>query len=296
MESRKSTRDLLGGDRQVSARTLRAAALAALAVLVGGVLAACGGEPSSAPSSASPSAPPSAAAPPPAPKQGGCYNLSYNQAVAPTAAGTPVSCKARHTTETYSVGTLRNVVDGHLVAVDSETVAHQVATDCPRAVTRYLGGDAEDLRLSMLRPVWFTPTIADSEKGAAWYRCDLIGIAGPKKLISLTGSLKGALDSDSRSEAYRMCGTAKPGASGFARVPCSADHAWRALTTIDLGHGKYPGEKSVNESGADDCRSAATKAADLGDKGGTVQWSWEYPSAQQWAGGQTYGICWTPDS
>ena len=173
-------------------------------------LAGCGGgEPKSAPSpsSAPPSASASAAS---SPKEGACYNLTYDEALAPTAGGTAVSCKGKHTTQTYAVGRLRNVVDGHLVAVDSEQVAAQVAEACPNKVTKYLGGDADDLRLSMLRPVWFTPTIKESEAGANWFRCDVIGIAGPKALMTLKGNMKGVLGDSDTAEPFRMCGTASP--------------------------------------------------------------------------------------
>ncbi|MET8519866.1 septum formation family protein [Nocardioides sp. NPDC004968] len=270
----------------------RSAPLWGALVVVGAMaLAGCGGgEPKSAPSPSS--APPSASASAaPSPKEGACYNLTYDEALAPTAGGTAVSCKGKHTTQTYAVGRLRNVVDGHLIAVDSEQVAAQVAEACPNKVTKYLGGDADDLRLSMLRPVWFTPTIKESEAGANWFRCDVIGIAGPNALMTLKGNMKGVLGDSDTAEPFRMCGTASPKSESFKRVPCSLKHTWRALSVIDLGSGKYPGEAKVNSAGAEDCKAAAAEVADDPLK---YEWSWEFPSAEQWQGGQTYGICWAP--
>ena len=39
----------------------------------------------------------------------------------------------------------------------------------------------------MLRAVWFTPTVAQSDRGADWFRCDVIAVAGTEKLAPLTG-------------------------------------------------------------------------------------------------------------
>jgi hypothetical protein len=117
--------------------------------------------PSSDPSSSEGSSAPSAAAVR-VPEAGACYRLGYDQAVAPTASGAPVRCAGPHTAVTYAVGSLDVVVDGHLLAVDSRRVQEQVARTCPDRLAGFLGGSTDALRLSMLRSVWFTPTVAES--------------------------------------------------------------------------------------------------------------------------------------
>jgi hypothetical protein len=89
-----------------------------------------------------------------------------------------------------------------------------------------------------------------------------------------------------------MCGTAEPGTAAFDRVICSAEHSWRAVAVVPLAEGGYPGEKQVRAAGEGPCRDAGAAAAeDTLD----YQWGYEWPSAEQWSGGQHYGRCWAPD-
>ena len=88
---------------------------------------------------------------------------------------------------TFFVGDLDQTVDGHLLAVDSDLVQEQVAEQCPPRLDGFIGGSTEDRRLSMLRPVWFTPTIEESDAGARWFRCDVVALAADGELAPLTG-------------------------------------------------------------------------------------------------------------
>jgi hypothetical protein len=233
--------------------------------------------------------PPARAAAVPAPKNRTCHDLTYAQAVAPTTTDAPVPCRAGHTSQSFAVGRLTTEVGGHLVAVDSPRVQRQVRTACPRRLAPFLGASTERLRLSMLRAVWFTPTVEASDQGADWFRCDVIAVAGDQRLAPLTGTLKGALHGDA--DDYAMCGTAEPGTKGFQRVLCRERHSWRALRTIDLGTGSYPGASAARAAGQGPCQEAGRSVAkDALD----YRWGYEWPTAQQWAAGQTYGICWAP--
>lgn len=263
--------------------------LLALAALVAG----CGGgDPKPVAHSSAPAPSPSTATPVPAPAADACYPLTFQQAVAPTSAVKPRACTRPHTSETYDVGRLANVVGGHLVAVDSARVQQQVTQACSKPLTRYLGGTIRSLRLSMLRPVWFTPSVDESEQGASWYRCDVIAVAGPDKLMRIKGRLKGALGNEQTADRYAMCSTAKPGNADFTRVPCSAPHRWRAISTVDLPPGKYPGEKAAADASVSVCRDAARQLATDQLK---FEWGHEWPTAKQWNAGQTYDICWAQD-
>ncbi|WP_182523725.1 septum formation family protein [Nocardioides dongkuii] len=270
------------------------------AVLLGSLLSGCSGseepgdpEPSTSPSAdgASPTARPSAAAVP-APETGACYRLTYAEALAPTVDAEPVPCARRHTARTFAVGELDTVVDGHLLAVDSARVRRQVATTCPRRLGGFLGGTEDDRRLSMLRAVWFTPTLEESDQGARWFRCDVIAVAGPDRLAPLARRVAGALGRPAGRDRYGMCGTAAPDAPAFARVVCSAAHSWRAVAVVDLPAGRYPGAGAVRQAGQTPCedagRAAATDPLDF-------RWGYEWPTPAQWADGQTYGLCWVPD-
>lgn len=268
-----------------------AGVVAVLALVVG---CTSGDDPDPAPSaSASPAA---QAAPPPAPPEpGSCHRLTYEEALAPTDASRPVDCAKPHTSETYAVGRLQTERDGHLLAVDSAAVQAQVAGRCPDRLGRYVGATEEQLRLSMLRAVWFTPSVEESDAGANWFRCDVIAIAREDRLARVRGTVKGLMATPEGRTSYAMCGTAEPGTAEFERVPCGEEHSWRAIRSVTLeGRGKsekYPGEEAVREAGQSPCAEAAREIA---EDALDYEWGYEWPTRAQWAAGQTYGRCWAP--
>jgi hypothetical protein len=189
-------------------RTAAAAALLALVALAGsgcqggsadsetgssassGTPTASANETTSETTGATPSATPTPAQAVPTPPNRACYDYRYPAAIAPVTHGDPVPCAMRHTAMTFSVGQLDTVFDGHLVSVDSDRVRAQIASACPRAFEVFVGGTPETRRLSMLRPVWFTPSVKESDAGADWYRCDVVALAADEQLAPLTGRLQ----------------------------------------------------------------------------------------------------------
>ncbi|MFS3128851.1 septum formation family protein [Nocardioides sp. Bht2] len=244
--------------------------------------------------SASPTVARTALTPPPPPKVGACYQLSWAQIMEPTTDVEPSSCKKSPTTRTVAVGELDTVVDGHLLAVDSAYVRKQPPARCARAVDSYLGGSAEQRRLSMITSVWFAPTVEASDAGEQWYRCDVVVIAAPEKLAPLPGSLKGVLNSDAGRTRYGMCGTAQPGTPAFKRVQCASSHSWRATGTIEVKGAKgdkWPGRTAAEKAGAERCKELARRGA---SDALNYRWGYEWPTAEQWKSGRRYGICWAP--
>jgi len=275
-----------------------AAPLVTAAVLA---LAGCsGGGSSSAPSPTpsptarptSASASPTHAAPAPSPREKACYRLSYDAAVAPTSDARPLPCSKPHTAVTFSVGRVDAVVGGHLLAVDSDHVQQQVAAACPRRLASYVGGSADDLRLSMLRAVWFTPTVEQSDAGQDWFRCDLIALAADGRLAPLAPRMAGVLGTSAGRDRFGLCGTAEPGAADFARVVCSGTHTWRAVRVVHISGSDYPGPGAARAAGQGPCqdagRAAASDALDF-------RWGYQWPTRAQWRDGQHYGLCWVPD-
>ena len=118
----------------MSSRTplVRRAGAVAAALLALTELAACssGDDDSKAPKQ-EPTTQTTAAAPDPGPATGACYSLPYDAAVAPTSKVEPVDCGQAHTSVTFAIGTIDAVVDGHLLAVDSDRVQSQVSSACP---------------------------------------------------------------------------------------------------------------------------------------------------------------------
>ena len=301
MERRQPEIGVLGEDEPVTRRRTTVLAATLVAVLSLAVMTGCsdsdsGPEPSAAPSTVSsaadPSPTPTAAEAAPVPRNRACYDYGYRAAVAPVARADSVPCDRDHTAITFAVGDLDTAVDGHLVSVDSDRVQAQVAEACPRAFERFVGGSAEGRRLTMLRPVWFTPSLRESDAGANWYRCDAVAIAADEKLAPLVGRLQGVLGRPLAAEQYAMCGTAEPGTPGFRRVICSDRHAWVALRTVDIAGRRYPGVDKVRAAGQETCQDAASAQA---DDPLNYEWGYEWPTLQQWQSGQHYGICWAPE-
>lgn len=243
--------------------------------------------PSASPTSTTSTAPADAARPS-VPKVGQCYRLSFEQALAPTTRTNPSKCRGA-TAQTAYVGTIDALVDGHLLAVDSDRVQASIARTCPREVASYVGASERDLRLSMVRPVWFSPTLAESDAGAMWFRCDVVSLASDKDLAPLS-SMKGALARGG--DRYAVCGTTKPDDPRFARVACAQKHAWRAIDSYDIGGDGYPGAAAMRAAGEDVCKSIAEK---LAEDSLDFEWALDWPTKEQWGNGQRWGLCWAPE-
>jgi hypothetical protein len=226
------------------------------------------------------------------PRVGACYNLDFASATRPTSDSRPVSCAKPHTAQTYYVGRLDTVVDGHLLAVDSRLAQRQVERACPRRLADHVGGSAETRALSRLQAVWFSPTIEESDEGASWFRCDVVALAAPGELAPLPPNLKDILDRPGALDRVGLCANAAPGTRGFERVICSRPHAWRAVSTIDIPGGRlYPGVGAVREAGESTCRDRVRRASGSPER---FTYGWEWPTRSQWRAGQHFGYCWAP--
>lgn len=227
------------------------------------------------------------------PRNGACYRIGFEQATAPTNDEHPVRCTRQHTAQTFFVGRLDTVVDGHLLAVDSRLAQRQVQRACPRQLDRFTGGSPRDRRLSRLEAVWFSPTLEQSDLGASWFRCDVVALGRGKSLAPLPRKLRGVLERPRSRDRVGLCGTTEPGAPGFERVICSQPHAWRAVTTIDIAPAPtYPGVRAVRDAGESRCRDFVSSASGSPEE---FRFGWEWPTREQWRSGQRYGFCWAPD-
>lgn len=275
---------------------MRVAVLLLLALVVAG----CSDDPNDSPdakpsASGTPSQSPTTTPPPPAPAEDACYLLTADELTEPTNSSTAVSCRSPHNAQTIFVGKLRLVVDGHAIAVDSPRVTKQIATACPARLAAFVGGEQQDRDLSRLRVVWFSPTLAEADAGARWFRCDLIAFGtGDELLVHQRRVPRGVLATPQGRERYALCGTAAPGSPTFQRVVCSAKHTWRAVSTIAIeGGAKYPGQAAVRASGDSDCADAVRERQDFPLE---FTYGWEWPTREQWKSGQRFGICWGPNA
>lgn len=278
------------------------------ALVLGLALTACGGGDDGDGAAAQPgpsaSGSPSASArasstptptPPPRPAVSVCRALTYQRAIAASDDTRTVSCSRPHTAVTIGVGRLPRSGGASSAVLDptGDEAQARIAAGCARSQSRYLGGDATDRELSMLHVVWFVPTAEELDAGAAWYRCDVVALAGDKRLARISGGLRGVLDDAKARAPYAVCGTARPGTSGFERVACSQKHSWQAIDVVGLkagSGGAYPGESAAKAAGQDRCESVAKQQADDPLR---FQWGYEWPTASQWEAGQRVGLCWT---
>jgi hypothetical protein len=227
------------------------------------------------------------------PVVGGCHELTLTEAEDPVDAGGPVPCRRTHTSVTVKVGQLSRVVDGHLLAVDSRTVRAQITKACPTEPGSYLGGDTTGRRLSRFEVVWFSPSLAQADAGANWYRCDVVALRSEGKLVPLPARVKGILSRGGALDRFGTCGTSAPDRPGFARVVCSERHSWRAVDVVDLPASAHYLAKDDAATGDAACKDVAAGRANGALK---YSWSFEWPTRAQWASGQRYGYCWVPDA
>lgn len=274
---------------------MRIAPLLLAAALLAGTVACSGETPETAGASASstPTAPPRAT-PAPTPPANGCYALSYDEALAPTTDAKPVACSKPHTVRTFHVGESDTVTkDGHLLAIDSDKVRAQLASECPRRFASYVGGSGEQRRLSMLSVTWFGPTLEQSDEGQAWFRCDLIALAAEGRLARLSGRMEKVLDTAGGRDRWGRCATAKPGTKGAQQTVCSTNDAWRAVATVDVkpgAKGAFPGTRAARDAGG----ACEDRVRDQAEDPLSFSWGWTPPIKAQWKAGQRYGFCWAP--
>jgi hypothetical protein len=266
-----------------------------MAVLMVGPLVACSSSGSSTPQAeptpvqSSPTTPAPVVTPPPPPPPPpahACYRLTFTDALAPTSDIKPSPCTGPHTAVTFFIGRLPPNQP-----VDGAAVHRLVSTACPRRFATFVGGTREDRRLSLLRTVWFTPSLAQGQAGARWFRCTAIALRDDQHLAALKGPVAGALDHDATRQRFSLCGTAEPGTAGFRQRICSAHHTWRALRTVAFPAGSYPGVDRVRSAGQSLCQDAAHAVA---SDPLNFRWSYQWPTPKQWRRGQTYGVCWAP--
>lgn len=264
----------------------RALTLCLVAVLV--ALAGCTGDgdsqtPDSPTTATTPTETPE---PDPAPRAGQCHRLTWSQALSPVPGGATVRCGQRHTSQTYHVGTLR---PRELEAVDSASVQERVARVCTTRLREHAGADERAMRLTMVQPVWFTPSLEQAALGADWFRCDLVVVQGPEQLMRLPRRTQNI----AAQESVRMCSTAAPGSKGFARVTCASTHSWRAVDTVDIAGEDYPAAEAADAALDEACSAVALENA---EDPLSYRWAQERPTKQQWKGGRRYGLCWVPSA
>ena len=221
------------------------------------------------------------------PPIGACRDLVASDLNTRTNASPVVRCSTAHTAVTFASGTLPRSTGQ---AYADARHARFVFSTCQQAFADYLGID-ESLALRVrLSWAWFRPSQRGWAHGARWYRCDLVGgPIGARRLVDLPADARDLLRKGDP-DAWLACADGRTVAHGD-KVPCTARHTWRAVTTIKLGapEDPYPGDDLAEARTRSYCQESVRSwlhyPADY-------EFGYTWFKEDRWAEGNRRSICW----
>jgi hypothetical protein len=221
------------------------------------------------------------------PKLGACRDLAADDVDHKTDATAAVACSKAHTAQTFAIGTLPKNTG---TAYDDTRHGKFVFATCEKGFREFIGADESLAMRTQLSWAWFRPSKRGWDRGARWYRCDLVGgPSGAKKLRDLPEDSKGLFSEDFPDE-WLTCARGTTVADS-TRVPCSQEHDWRAVTAIKVGQPEepYPGDRIVEVRSRDRCSDWVGAwmhyAPDY-----AYGYTWFHRA--EWAAGNRRSICW----
>ncbi|KQY54605.1 MULTISPECIES: septum formation family protein [unclassified Nocardioides] len=223
-----------------------------------------------------------------APELGACRDLEPGDVEKSSNATKTVDCAETHTAETYAVGPLPATYDE--ADYDDDGLAQFAYERCSGQFEKFLGADESLVMRTVVSWAWFRPSEKAWDKGARWYRCDLVGGGEQsKEYVDLPETAKGLLTG--RPEDKWMVCAEGPTVVGEVKVPCSEKHNWRAVTTIKVGTDdeSYPGDRLVEVKTRDFCSDSV---------GAWMNYPVDYEYAYtwfhkaEWDAGNRRSICW----
>jgi hypothetical protein len=222
------------------------------------------------------------------PEVGACRDLAADDLEDPSNADPVVACSEQHTAETFSVGVLP---DSTGTVYDDKRHGSFVFDTCSQAFRDYLGAD-ESLALRIqLSWAWFRPSERGWDRGARWYRCDVVG--GPedaKRLRELPGQVQGMFTAG-LPDTWLTCAHGATFASA-TKVPCSETHDWRAISTIKVGDPQepYPGDRVVQVRSRDLCSDWIVRWSHFPD---AFEYGFTWFHEAEWKTGNRRSVCWS---
>ncbi|SDS25313.1 Septum formation [Nocardioides scoriae] len=249
---------------------------ALLAVLV--VLAGCSSAPLARPEASDRTSPP---------ELGACYPLTPEDVGSSSNDTDPVACGAAHTSQTFAVGTLPESTGA---AYDDRAHGRWIYPRCEAAFEKFLGVDESLAMRIQLSWAWFRPSQEGWDKGARWYRCDLVGGSTEATAYRpLPQDAKG-LFAAKPPEQWLTCASG-PTVLEAEKLPCTEPHDWRAVTTIKLGQpdDEYPGERLVQVRTRDFCSDSVGAWMNY-----PVDYEYGYTwfKEAEWQAGNRRSVCW----
>jgi len=223
-----------------------------------------------------------------APEVGACRMITPGDVELPSNATKTVPCTEPHTAETFLVDELPD----DLVKSDYEDPALGAFAyeTCSKAFMTFTGGDDSQVMRAVVSWAWFRPSRPAWEAGARWYRCDIVGGGPQSASYVLLPDDSSQLLYGRPTDEWLACATGDK-FSGSTKVPCSAKHDWRAVTTIKLGEpdDPYPGDKVSETKTRDYCSDSV--GAWLGYP---VEYDFAYTwfHEAEWEAGNRRSVCW----
>lgn len=221
------------------------------------------------------------------PALGACRALSAADLSEPSNHTPVLDCAEPHTAQTFAVGTLPLETGAEY---DAPGHGRFVYDTCQQAFGEFLGADESVVLRSRLSWSWFRPSTKGWERGARWYRCDVVG--GPAEatdLADLPTDAQGLFSND-LPDAWMTCARGEVAEPGN-QVSCASEHDWRAVTSVKLAEPKapYPGDRIVEVRSRDYCRDSVR-----GWLGYPPDFDFGYTwfREDRWDGGNRRAICW----
>jgi hypothetical protein len=187
-----------------------------------------------------------------APELGACRMLTPEDVAEPSNATRTVNCSEKHTAQTFAVGPLPDGFDD--ADYDDEEMGEFAYRTCSDQFEKFLGADESLVMRTIVSWAWFRPSEEAWDKGARWYRCDIVGGGEQsKEYAELPETAEGLLQGRPN-DRWMVC-VAGESVSGAPKIPCTEKHDWRAVTTIKLGDEEdaYPGDRVVEVTTRDFC-------------------------------------------
>ncbi len=222
------------------------------------------------------------------PKVGACRSLTPQDIARSSNTTEAVACSEPHTAETYAVGSFP--ADLAAGDPDSPKLGAYVFTQCQPKLQEFLGGNESLVLRSTMTWAWFRPSKAAWEKGAHWWRCDVVGGGEQsKKFVTLPKTAKGVLlgRPDDR---WLVC-VDGPTVNGSVKIACSEKHTWRAVTTIVLGKkdDPYPGDRLVEVRTRDFCSDSVGAWMNYPVD---YEFGFTFFHEAEWKAGNRRSVCW----
>lgn len=262
--------------------TPRRAVTALAALLAGAVLTACGSEEQGG--NTDPDQVDSLEVPP----NSVCRNLTPEDVAMPANATRTVSCSEEHTAETYATGDLPEEYDE--ATYDDADLGRYAYQTCSKAFAKFVGADESLVLRTNLSWAWFRPSEKAWDKGARWYRCDVVGgSSGSTSYRALPETAAGML-SGRPPDAWLSCARGVSVAEG-EKVPCSQKHDWRAVTTVKLGKPEdtYPGDRVMESRTRSFCATSVKAWLNYPSE---FEYGYTFFHQAEWDAGIRRSVCW----